>query len=240
MKDIKVKKIMPRVVALLFIPFILVGCSKKSDCDVKARHVHLYKKNARNAVIQTYLNSEDMRTYDGYNWNKEYIEVTTEDLEFYKTKEKLFDGALNWDYLYNIMKSQKDYLEFYYYYTEDYYVSCTDEDGNECGYWATDTHQGWTQNPNYRGVTGKVRVVHSRFFGYRIVKKDGKYVLEKSKSVDDIRDVIQNYPYFSEECINKVNREYQVDRNKLSSLKVQDLDEFTGPDLSNTSISKAK
>ena len=53
----KIKKIYKQILALIAIPFILSGCSKKSDCDVKARHVHLYTKNARNAVIQTYLNS---------------------------------------------------------------------------------------------------------------------------------------------------------------------------------------
>ncbi len=241
MKDIKVKKIMPRVVALLFIPFILAGCSKKSDCDVKGGHVHLYTKKAGNATIKTYIENEELHTYyEDYYWHDTFIEATKEDLEFYKVKGYLFEGADNWDYLYNVMKSQRDYLEFYYYYTEDYYVSSTDEDGNENGYWTTDTYEGWSTDPNHRGVTGKFRVVHSRFFGYRIVNINGKYARERSRNVDDIRDIINDYPYFSEGCVTKVNKEYQVDQSKLTSIRIQDYDEFTGPDLSNTSISKAK
>ena len=233
----KVRKVYIKLLALAAIPFILSGCSEQSQCNVKETHVHLYTNQAKGATIKRYLYSEDLKTYSGYNWNKDYIEVTDEDLEFYKAKGNLFYGPDNWEYLYNVMKSQKDYLEFYYHYTEDTVMTSVDAEGNMSSYVVTDTHSGWSNNPKHRGVTGKVRVVHSRFHGYRFVTRDGKHFeKQQGKSVDDIRDTIDKYPYFDNDCVTLVNREYKVDKSILTTLKVEDLDEFTGPDLENKNL----
>ena len=202
MNNIKVKKLMPKVVALLFIPFILTGCGKKSDCDIKERHVHLYTKNTNKGKIEKYLDSEKL-TQGNYNWNKDCIEITSEDEEFYRAKGDLFVGADNWEYLFNTMKeNSKDYLEFYYHYTTTSVVKAGKSTITQIHH-----HSGWDTDPEHRGVTGEVRVCHNRYYGYNIVLMDGKYVKVQSPIVDDIREIINDYPYFSEECIETVYKE---------------------------------
>ena len=67
---------------------------------------------------------------------------------------------------------------------------------------------------------------------------NGEYVKEQSPLVDDIRDIINNYPYFSESCTELVYKEYDYTNNKeiLSTLKVDDFNYFNGPDLSTNDL----
>ena len=229
----KIRKIYKQVLALIAIPFILTGCGKKSDCDIKEAHVHKYVNNKNKLV--TYMKSENMG-YRDYDWQSDYIEITKDDENFFKTKGDLFYGPDNWNYLYNKMAARKDYLEFYYEYTTDDYISVIDEDGNDNGYWTTTTHSGWTNNPNDSDNTGRMRICHHRYYGYRIVYQNGKYVKEKSPLVDDIKDIVYDYPYFEEDCVKIVNKEYRFDRKDLPKLTTSDFDVFKGPDLSNKEL----
>ena len=60
----------------------------------------------------------------------------------------------------------------------------------------TETHDGWTDNPDYAHNTGKVRLYHHRYFGYKVLREDNKFKLERSPAVDDVRTIISEYPYF--------------------------------------------
>ena len=66
--------------------------------------------------------------------------------------------------------------------------------------------------------------------------KDGKWINERSPFVDDIRDIINEYPYFEIDCYKQVYKEYRVDRRELNSIKIEDFNEFIGPDLSNKEL----
>ena len=39
-----IRIIKQNIIPLLFVPIILSGCGKKSDCTLPNRHVHIYKK----------------------------------------------------------------------------------------------------------------------------------------------------------------------------------------------------
>jgi len=237
MKNIKVKKIMPRIVALLFVPFILTGCGKKSDCDITTSHLHLYTKNTEKGTISKYLDSEKL-TYGNYNWNKDYIEITKEDENFYRAKGELFVGKDNWQYLFNTMKeNSKDHLEFYYDYKTHYVVTMGSGKSRHTAI-RSSRHTGWSDDPTHRGVTGEVKVCHHRFYGYNIVLIDGEYQKVQSPLVDDIREIINDYPYFSEECVEIVDQKHDFTKNIdiLPSLKVSDFNDFTGPDLSSPEL----
>ena len=228
----KTKSVSKRVLALLCLSFILTGCTKESECNIKDKHLHLYTKKKYGATIQTYLDSEYLE-YNGYNWTDETISLTkNDDDKFYEAKQDLFYGPDNWEYLYKFMTSKSDRLEFYYYYTEDGVISMVDTDGNITDMPYTDTYSGWTTDPRYRGVTGEVRVVHNRFTGNRFVYKDGEYKRERSYAVDDIRDIIDKYPYFEEDGSVEIYDKYNFDSAKLPYLKLEDLDSFKGPDFS--------
>lgn len=224
----KVRKIYKQVLALIAIPFILTGC-KKADCSIPERHVHKYVGSNKRGTITNYFDSEDEKYedyyQDGHNQyfiyqrQDDYLEITKEDEEFYKAKGKMFKGEDNWDFLFSLMSGKKDHIEY-----------CSESDdgfGNASSSW-------FTSKPS--GFNGRIRIYHYRFCGHRLVYKDGKYINERSPFVDDIREIIDEYPYFEIDCYKQVYKEYEVDRDKLSSIRLEDYDEFQGPDLENSEL----
>lgn len=241
-----VRKVYLKILAILACPFFLSGCMD-ADCKIPDYHVHKYIGKIRrgykcydeNHTIINYFNSEYLTpgyekwveeerdwpmhypTTIEYNWQEETIKITKDELEFYKVKDELFRGDENWDYLFSVMQRCTDYLHFRYKYTDgdsDYY--------------------DWTTDKNHSGNTGEVRVRHFKFYGYRIVKKDGKYVREQSPLVDDIRDIIDEYPFFSQECYKTVYKEYKFNKNEVGKIKLEDIDEFRQPDRENKELKK--
>lgn len=228
----RVRKVYLKLLSLLAIPFFLGGCAPKSDCKLGKNHVHKYV-NRNNGVI-SYINSENL-SYGDFDWQEEYIEINIDDQAFYEAKKSMFYGPDNWEYLYNVMSSKHDYLQFYYEYTTDDTITMVDADGNVSVFPSTTTHTGWSTNPNDSDNTGRMRICHNRFYGYNIVynHETKKYEKVKSPLVDDIREIINDYPYFDKECSAVVSNEYKFDRKQLPSLKLSDFNDFTGPDLEN-------
>ncbi len=233
----KVVKIVPCALAL---SVMLGSCSsEKSECELINRHVHKYIKNVNGQIkIEKYMEDERM-SVGGYNWTDNTIEVTSVDADYFKTLEKkgLFLGATNWDFLYNQMLTHPDYLEFYYYYETTEIYTSVDDDGNVTIETETVIHDGWTRDPNYWPNTGKVRLNHYMYYGYRVVNKNGKFTLEKSKEVDDIREVIDDYPLVGEDSLTKVCEYFREKPALLPSLTPDDFDTFNHPDLTNKDIS---
>lgn len=235
MKKHIIKSIAPIVLSA---SILLSACGKKSDCELPTRHVHRYTKEITDYInIEAYYDNEHLK-YSGYTWNEDYIEINKEDEKIYQLlgKRGLFDGRSNWDYLYNYMSSKHDYLLYYYYYTtvESYIV--TDSDGNTETKIRTVVHEGWHEDKYSYHNTGRVRLCHHRFNGCRIINKDGKLKIESSPLVDDIREVINDYPYFSENCASIVSEDFRFNRYELPNLTVEDFDVFSGPDLSNPNL----
>lgn len=226
------------------IPFVLIfcqlltGCVKKSECELPTRHVHRYTKPVTEDItLETYLDDERL-TVNGYEWQSDYIEINKVDEELYKLLKKysLINGPENWDYFYNLMASQEDYLEFYYEYTTVETYTTTDSEGNVTVKTRLVHHDGWHRNPYDSDNTGRTRLYHHRFYGYMVVYEDGKFRVEQSPAVDDIRQVIGEYPYFKENCITKVYEEFRFSRSELPYLSPEDFDVFTGPDLTNPNL----
>lgn len=225
----------------------LTGCAKKSDCNFPTKHAHKYIKQFENgSTIETYFTSEKL-TQSGFNWQEELIEITNEDKKIMDliTKKELFVGNENWQYLYNKMKDNKDYLMFYYYYTETHYVPVTKTRTNAKGELETytemeqktETYSGWKTDPYYVHNTGRVKIMHMKYYSYKIVQNiDGSYELKRSPYVDDIREIIDEYPYFVQKCEHEVEYEIPKKYNKkeLPYLKVSDFNHFNEPDLTNT------
>lgn len=233
MNDTLSKKILPYalVAAMAF-----SGCGKKSECEIPTRHVHKYVKQVTDDIsIEKYLDDEHLNSF-GYQWSEDYIEITKDDEKVYKAIKGLFEGVNNWEYLYNEMATHHDYLEFYYHYTTLETYTTKDSNGNTSVHTRTVHHSGWTKNPNYLHNTGETRLYHHRYYGYRIVYKNGKFKLERSDAVDDIREIIDEYPYFSEDCVTTVYKEFEYDESMLRYLSPDDYDVFTQPDLENKDL----
>lgn len=238
MKKYSLKRVLPYVTALTLIPFTLTGCSKRSECEIPTRHVHKYVKEINKDIkITMYLDSEDLLN-NGYSWTDDYLEITKDDESFYQKASWLFDGKENFPYLYSVMAGCHDYLMFYYEYTTVETYVTTNSKGKTETHTRTVHHSGWTNNPYDSNNTGKTRLYHHKFYGYRIINENGKYSLKKSPLVDDIRDIIDEYPYYYENCIDEVYKEFRFSKLQLPSLSPNDFDIFDHPDLTNTSYEK--
>lgn len=235
MKKIVLKKITPYALATIM-SLTLSSCSKEIDCEIPSWHVHKYTKEIDGTTITLYLDDEHESVYE-YNWNDEYIEITKDDKAFFKETRYMFDGKENWDYLFNLMKTNHDYLKFYYEYTTTETYTTTDDEGNRKTHKRTVYHDGWTRNPNYEHNTGKTRLYHPQYVGYRIINNNGKYIKEKSKPVDDIREIIEDYPYFYEDCIEETYVTFKFKRRELKNLRAEELSSFPQPDLTTNEIS---
>lgn len=231
-------KFYKEIIPLALIITLLTSCGKKSECELPTRHVHKYTKQITDTItIETYKDSEYLNSY-GYIWNKDYIEINKVDEAVYKLlgNKGLFEGEKNWPYLFNVMSHQEDYLRFFYEYdtVEIYYVR--DSEGRNIPHTKVVHHEGWTSNPLDSNNTGKTRLYHHRFFGYRIINENGKFRLEKSPIVDDVRQIINEYPYFTEDFVTEVYETFKFSRYELKDLSVDDFDVFKGPDLNNPNL----
>lgn len=226
----KVKRVYLKLLALLPIPFLLTGCTNEVDCNIPNDHVHKYIGSNNRGTVETYLNSEyeqhEVSYEDGslkffkYVRKDDYLDITYDDKSLYEAKETMFIGKENWDYLFNIMKAKRDFIKYEYEWND-----------------GEDWHYDWTtKKPSKYDYNGRLRVYHYQFCGHRLVYKNGKWVNERSPFVDDIRDIIDDYPYFELDCYRTVYKTYNIKYDKLKDLKLEDIDEYKQPDLSTNEL----
>ena len=84
-------------------------------------------------------------------------------------------------------------------------------------------HEGYTDDPTHEGLDGKVRLNHYQYFGYKIEYNNGKYELIKSPLVDDINEIINDYPYYSLECSEIVTKDLEYDKDMVASVRIEDI-----------------
>ena len=227
----KVRKVYLKILALLVCPFILSGCSEQAECNITEDHVHKYVGSNKKGTVVTFIKSEDLVIQDGYEDGSfkifdykrqdDYETMTEEDKGFFEIKGiKLYKGSDNWDYLYNVMASKKDRIEYRYRY----------DDGFDYAYRWIESNQ---ENKHY---TGDVRVYHYRFCGHRIILKDGVWIDERSPFVDDIRDIIDEYPYFQLDPYTVVHKDYKVKKEDIPKTWLADVNDFKAPDLENKEL----
>lgn len=228
---------------VLSLSLFLSGCAEKANCLLPFKHVHKYVKEDENGnSIVRYIESEK-EDEDGYKRLDEYIEISKEDEEIYELldKKNLFIGKENWDYLYNLMASNQDYLEYYYEIPTTQVYKSRNSYGkivtNEREYMQT----GWHASPDSAFNTGDVRVCHHKYFGYAIERKNGKLELVKSPLVDDIREIISDFPFVCENCYEIVYEDYVFDKSDLDKITTNDLTtSFSYPNLENKRIHTGK
>lgn len=236
MKNYKLQRLVPYV---LISGLALSSCAPQSECALPARHFHLYTKPISSGVIiEKYVDSEDL-TRGGYNWQKDCIEVNAVDEKILKRLDEkgLFSAEQNWDYLYYRMShAPKDFMEFYYSYTTLQTYTTTDSKGHTHTHVRTVHHSGWHDNASSINNTGRVRVGHNRYYAFRVNYSEKGVELEQSPYVDDIREVISDYPYVAEDCDETIYAEMEFSKDKLPYLTLNAINPFNGPDLSNKSI----
>lgn len=192
---------------LLSMPATISGCGKTVKCDVKGEHAHLYTNEEGYAK---YLEDEH-ETYKGFNRDDEYIEIKSEEKELYSfLKDKgLLSINDNLEILVDELLVNEDYQE--YRYTYIYLMPIPHVHFN--GKTSVTTYsyiptpgRSWTNDATHGNLTGEERTVHYVYQAYKvIIDEKGNYALEASEYVDDLRDIMDEYPYIKLDHSKKVN-----------------------------------
>lgn len=205
----KKKNLLRKKLLLGALAFSLVGttgCGKKADCNIEDPHAHLYTNEEG---YTRYINKEYIK-YEGYIRSDDYINIEGQE-ELYKflDKKNILKIEDNLDVILSKQEQNQDYIEYRYSYT--YYQPISHSyTVNKSTYiyytYKPMTRYSWTSDPNHRNLTGEQRLCHYVYTAYKIDKNEkGKYVLIPSNEVDNIKEVMDEYPYIKEKYYKIVN-----------------------------------
>ena len=251
--------IIPYVISYVIVTGLIIGgiasIPRKEQCEItNTYHVHRFSKNTENTTISRWINDEKKdndytlkeklnkkvieclygENDDSYTKEDIYLPATTTDLEAFDQLDykDLFDGKENIDFINYQIKQNTDYLKFYYYYEDTYYKKT--KNGNTIA--KTEKHSGWTTNRYQRGVTGETRVYHTRYYAYKLVFENGKLKVKKSRPVDDVREILNEYPYISEDSNGEVHETFYFSRYDVLNVNVKDITPFYTPTVENNPL----
>lgn len=202
-----------------------MGCGKKAECDIEGSHAHKYTNEE--GYIR-YINKEYLE-YDGYQRDEEYINIEgEEDLYKFIDQHSLMRIDDNLDIIIAKMAENEDFIEYRYSYPYDEpipHYSIINGITYTFYSYNTTTYYSWTKDVNQENLTGEQRMCHYVYTGYKIAIDDnGKYVLIPSEEVDDIREIMDEYPYIKQTYykVIDINTGLEVDYENGPE---QDLDE---------------
>ena len=190
----------------------LSGCSN-DKCEIPIRHTHKYVNEE--GYIR-YIESEK-NSIDGYLRSYDNREITDEESSLYKFLNK--KGLIRIDENIELLLIQQEVrIPFTAYeYSEVELTSVGKVISLTTNYY-------FTNDPEHENLTGKEVEIHYIYQAYKVEKDyNGKYQLIPSPLVEDILEVMDEYPYVKEEFYimvdkNNVGIEVSDDLSK----KVQD------------------
>ncbi len=220
MKNLKINA-MRSVLAFMLVSIPVTACGKVVDCDVEGTHAHVYTND--DGYVK--FIEDEHETVKGFTRTDVSIELTKEDQELYEflNSKGLLSINDNLDILIDEKLNNQDYLEYRYSYIYMQPIPHIRSNGKTTTTSFTYIpvpRYSWTSNENHGNKTGETRVAHYVYRAYKVVVDDnGKYKLVASDYVDDIRDIMEEYPYF------------KLDHSKTVNPKnLQDLDYEDGPE----------
>lgn len=190
------KMISLRGTSLVLVGSLLIGgltsCGLNVKCELPNKHAHMYVNE--DGYVR-YIASEDS-SYDGYARSYNYRELSEEDSQLYKFLNR--NGLLRIDENIDLILEQQErnmpFIAYEYAKTELASVGRA---------LFTTTRYYWTYDSEATNLTGKEKEVHYLYQAYKVEKNEkGKYILVSSDMVEDITEVMEDYPY--------VKRDYYV------------------------------
>lgn len=176
---------------------LLTSCGKEAECQIDEYHIHKYTDEAG---YTKYVESEKL-TLGEFNRNDEYILISKEEEEYYKkvNKAKLLLASNNYEMINKLLEENNDYLEYEYRHTYITYMM-----SGKVMIPITHVSYNWTTDKNDSRLTGKVRIIHPMYQAYDIKKdENGKLVVVVSDIVDNLYDVIDEYPYIRKDDVKE-------------------------------------
>ena len=193
------------------------------NCKIAGKHVHLYQKVTELGTISKYIHGE-RKVIDGYKQTEQFMRSNRfyDDVLRLLNKNQLFRAEYNMDYLKTLMANNNDFpLEYEYESIEEDIKFEIDEDGNSIPLIYTDKKKGWHKDINDKNNTGKVRRCKPMYYGYKIIIQNDKPILVQSPLVSNINDLLNEYPYYREDCYEIIKEELpQYDDNSENVKKM--------------------
>mgnify|MGYP007056157951 CR=1 FL=1 len=230
MKNLKLN--FKKFLALGGVALVLVtsaGCGKKADCDIQGYHAHKYINDKE---YVRYIDKEYL-SYEGYDRQDSYIELSQSDGELYKFLDKRNILRIE-DNVKTIQKTQErnqDYIEYRYAYTYLMPIPIFHSTGKThyvTYMFVPQTHYSWTSDPEHSRLTGETRLCHYEYTSYKIEKdENGKYVLIPGPEKQDIISTMNEYPYILEDYYQVINLEngLEVDYEDMENDDVEHIQE---------------
>jgi hypothetical protein len=176
----------------------LMGCVKSNDCDIDYDHAHLYSNNSG---INRYIKSEK-ETIGDMSWSNQEKALDSDDeklLRFLKNNG-LYTFGDNKEYLDKIMIETKPHIEYEYEYSVSVIKNYVKVGKIYVPIYGTEVRKDFTTDANHPNLTGNVSDVYFQYTAYNVVLDyKGKYSINKSPLMDDIRDLEYTYNYFKED-----------------------------------------
>lgn len=192
----------------------LTGCVDEVNCEIPTTHAHMFVNE--DGYIR-YVISE-RKSFEGYNRSYNSVELNEEEVTLYgflDTKD-LIRIDDNIDLVLAQQEMNKPFTA--YEYSETVLTSV----GRVI---SSTTKYNWTNNPQHGNLTGKELQVHYIYQAYNVKKgEDGKYVLVPSPLVEDITEVMEDYPYIRTNYYILVD-EYNVDVKIEDMIDLKELEE---------------
>lgn len=187
----------------------LSGCGEKANCDITSSHVHKYvsAEGLNKYVDKEYLN------YGGYERTDEYLVLDKDELDLRQFEEK--HGLLrideNIDTLLATQDTNVDYIEYRYEYSYLRPMPYSVYNGKVFltyfTYIPTIGHS-WTTDDTISGLTGEKRICHYKYQAFKIeIDEKGKRVIIPSDYVDNLNDIIDEFPYVKREFFKVFDKE---------------------------------
>ena len=84
-------------------------------------------------------------------------------------------------------------------------------------YFDFDTSPAWTTDPNHKNLTGRTRLCHHIYYGYKVVYNHaGNMCFDKSEPVDNIYDLPEEYDYF---FLDKMDEIVKIENEKIDNIE---------------------
>lgn len=207
----------------IFMSISLSSCgTSKENCEVDEEHAHIYVTES--GLKKPCISEQTCIQYDfnGFSFSRlykteEYILLSLNDTrEIMNIPERLFRICDNLDYITNIEEQLQDYYEYEYEYA--YTRSIPTSKGV---IYSPLTVRAWTDDPTHFGLTGKVRLCHHLYRGYKIIDKDGEIQVIESPEVNSYKDLDPEYQYIYDNYGEEISYDYEniEDKSILCRIK---------------------
>lgn len=220
MKNLKIYQKCIAFLSAVAIASTLTGCAKKMKCNIIYGHAHKYISSTR---VTTYRDSEREKIGD-LTWTDETTILNQDITDM--TKFNLVSIAGNQNYLSEQM--EKNIPHTVYQYSYIYFMPRTTYKTSVVNGKIVSTpqttivpmiHYAWTTDENHSGLTGYMKDVTYKYYGYKTYVDDkGKTRVMKSELVDDIFNISREYPYFK---LNDFYTEEYSESYKNKSQKIK-------------------